>query len=211
MAIGIFGGTFDPVHIGHLRVAEEVREAYALDLVVFVPVSLPPHKRHGNTTDPRTRLKLLELAMQGATSLAVSDIEIARGGISYSIDTVTTLERKYPELYFIMGMDAFKEIHTWRRYPELFYHTNFMVMTRASSVPSSAIDFLPPDVRALTKDSGDGTLEHQSGKQVHFHYVTRLDISSTRIRELVRLGRSIRYLVPAAVERYILDKGLYRS
>jgi nicotinate-nucleotide adenylyltransferase len=209
MAVGIFGGTFDPVHIGHLRVAEEVREACGLEKVLFMPVSSPPHKKGRSTTEPETRLKLLGLAVEGVQHFVVSDMEIARGGMSYSIDTVTALEASYPELCFIIGMDAFREIDTWHRYPDLFFHTNFLVMTRSSGMPPRAMELLPPDVRAVTRARDDGTLEHASGREIRFLHVTRLDISSTKIRELARLGRSIRYLVPGAVERYILDRGLY--
>ncbi len=211
MAIGVFGGTFDPVHIGHLRVAEEIREAFGLDKVLFVPACYPPHKTERNTADAQTRLELLGLAVRTAGPLAVSDMEVRRGGMSYSIDTIQALEGEHPDLYFILGVDAFRDIHTWRRYPELFFHTNFLVMTRESGMPAKILDLVPPDVRALMKDKGDGVLEHGSGKRVYCYHVTRLDISSTRIRELVRAGKSIRYLVPEAVEHYILDKGLYRN
>jgi nicotinate-nucleotide adenylyltransferase len=211
MATGIFGGTFDPIHIGHLRVAEEVREHFSLDKVLFIPVNMPPHKRGKPITPAEQRLAMLRKVLKGSGSLRVSAMEVGRGGLSYSIDTVKALHRLHKDLYFIIGMDAFAELATWRQYGELFSYTNFIVMLRASHQESFGKGILPPDVRPLVKALGPGLLEHASGKKIHFFKVTTLDVSSTKIRELVRHGQSFRYLVHPAVERFINAEGLYRG
>jgi nicotinate-nucleotide adenylyltransferase len=211
MATGIFGGTFDPVHMGHLRVAEEARERFSLERVIFVPVNVPPHKRAKSITPAEKRLAMLRRALRGSTTMSVSAVEIRRGGFSYSIDTVKDLERLHHDLFFIIGMDAFSELGTWRQYAELFSYTNFIVMLRSYHPETPGKNILPPDVRPLVKAVGPGLLEHASGKKIHFFNVTTLDISSTKIRELLRRGQTCRYLVPSQVERFIESESLYRG
>lgn len=210
MAIGIFGGTFDPVHIGHLRAAEEIGESFGLDKVFFVPAYIPPHKRGKRIAAVDERVEMLKMAIRNNARLGLSDLEIKRGGVSYSIDTIETFEKRYGEIYFIMGLDAFLEIGTWRRFDELFVHADFIIMLRPMEKGVSGAEILPESVRALVKRIDDETLLHESGKRIYLRRVTKLDISSTRIREASRNNKSIRYLVPEKVERFIDQRGLYR-
>jgi nicotinate-nucleotide adenylyltransferase len=155
MKVGIFGGTFDPVHIGHLRAAEEIRESFALDRIYFVPVLIPPHKRDQYITAAGDRSKMIKLAIRGNRFLKQSELEIRRGGISYSIDTICAIEKRFGDPYFLIGADAFSEIHTWHRYPELFSHANFIVMVRPNHGKLVSLNIFPPDVREQMKVSGD--------------------------------------------------------
>ena len=210
MGIGIFGGTFDPVHVGHLRAAEEIREAFGLDRVFFVPAYIPPHKQDKTILDVDQRIEMLKAAIEGNPFLSLSDMEVKRGGVSYSIDTIETFEEKHDEVYFILGLDAFLELHTWHRFRELFSHAHFIVMLRPMDRPRGKFEALPGAIRELLTSLDDSTLCHQSGKRVYFQRVTQLDISSTFIREAARAQKSIRYLVPDGVERLINQRGLYK-
>lgn len=209
MKIGIFGGTFDPVHIGHLRVAEEIREAFSLERIVFVPVFMPPHKRNCSIAEAGDRLHMLKAGIRGNRFFQTSGIEIQRGGVTYTIDTLKVFEKRFKEVYFLIGIDAFSEIHTWRAYRELFSHTHFIVMTRPAHKQSVLINILPHDVRDEVKVLNDSTVEHSSGRRIYLYEITQLDVSSTKIKELLKSGRSVRYLVPGSVERYIYQRGLY--
>ncbi len=211
MGVGIFGGTFDPVHMGHLRAAEEIREMYALDEVYFVPAYIPPHKRSREITDPAVRLRMLKAAVRGNRFLRASDIEMRSGGISYSINTIRLFERRFGQTCFIIGVDAFLEIDTWYSYGELFEHTDFIVMGRAINGRKRPDHLFPADIRKEISRMDENTFEHRSGKRIYFQPVTQLDISSTEIRRLAGGGRSIRYLVPGQVQRIIEERQLYRS
>jgi len=207
MAIGVFGGTFDPVHTGHLRVAEEVREAFSMERVYFVPARIQPFKQSGRGATADERVRMLEMAMRGNSFFRTSSVEIRRGGVSYSIDTVKHFARRFGEIFFLMGMDAFSDIGLWKAHRELFSYADFVVMVR----PGMKLSGLPISLLGETRQLDDSTFEHASGKKIYFHHITQLDISSTRIRGLARMGKSIRYLVPYPVERYIIKKGLYRN
>jgi nicotinate-nucleotide adenylyltransferase len=211
MNIGIFGGTFDPVHIGHLRAAEEIREFFLLDGVYFVPAGIPPHKKRLEITDADIRLRMIKSAIRGNPYLHASEIELKRKGLSYSIDTVRTFEKRFKTLYFILGNDAFYEIDTWHNYREIFYHTNFIVMIRPMNGKLFTENIFPGDVKEEMEKIDNGTFRHISGNKVFLHQVTQLDISSTLIRENVRNGKTIRYVLPQSVEKIIKEKGLYRS
>jgi nicotinate-nucleotide adenylyltransferase len=209
MAIGIFGGTFDPIHMGHLRVAEEIREIFSLEKIYFVPGGIPPHKRRLQITVAGERLRMVKAAVKGNKFFRTSEIETKRSGPSYTIDTLKTFEKRYNELYFLIGIDAFSQINTWHLYYELFYHTNFIVMTRPSGKKQTIPEMLPVDVRKEIKKSDDTECVHKSGRKIYLHDITQIDISSTKIKEVLKKGRSIRYLVPASVEKIITERGLY--
>ena len=211
MKIGIFGGTFDPVHIGHLRAAEEIREEYFLDKVYFVPAYIPPHKRTRKITDPALRLMMLRAAIRGNKYLLASEIEIKNRGISYSINTVKTFGKRFEKLYFIIGSDAFYEIETWHNFREIFSHTNFIIMTRPVNGKKTTNNLFPRSVRKDIDMIGENTFEHISGKTIHMQAVTQIDVSSTKIREYVKDGKSVRYLVPRPVENFINERGLYKE
>ncbi len=211
MAIGVFGGTFNPVHVGHLRVAEEIREDFRLDTVYFIPSHLPPHKDANCAALPGDRLIMLKAAIRGNPFFKASDLEIKRGGVSYTIETLKKLGRRFDDIYFIIGIDAFALIDTWYHYEEIFYHTNFIVMTRPASGRSNIPEALPGRLRARLAAHGDNVYRHQSGKMIYLHAVTKIDISSTKVRALLKDARSVKYLVPPSVEKIIIERGLYRS
>ena len=209
MAIGIFGGTFDPIHMGHLRVAEEIREIFLLEKIYFVPGGIPPHKRRQGITSAEERLQMVKTALKGNKFFRASEIETKRSGPSYTIDTLKAFEKRFNELYFLIGIDAFSQIDTWHLYQELFYHTNFIVMTRPSGKKQSILEMLPNDVRKDIRKSNDALCAHRSGRKIYLRDITQIDISSTKIKELLKRDRSIRYLVPASVEKIITERGLY--
>jgi nicotinate-nucleotide adenylyltransferase len=211
MKIGIFGGTFDPVHIGHLRAAEEIREGFPLNRIYFVPANIPPNKRSKEITGVDVRIEMLKAAVRGNRYLSVSDVEAKRGGISYTIDTIRSYARDRDEPFFIIGMDAFLEIDTWYDYENLFYHTNFIVITRPFGTTTNGIDIFPSPAREAIRKKGEGEYEHRSGKKIYLKDVTAIGVSSTDIRRYVKDGRSIRYIVPESVKRIIIRRGLYRG
>lgn len=213
MRVGILGGSFNPVHFGHLRVAEEVREALRLDRVLFIPAALPPHKVGHRLAPPEHRLAMVRLAIRGNAAFAVSTIELERQGRSYSVETLRALRGQHPDwhLHFIVGLDAFAEIGTWKDYRELFALADFVVISRPGFALRPLRSLLPVAARKDFWYAPDRlTLHHRSGHTVAFQAVTGLDISATAIRSRVGQGKSIRYLVPAAVERYIAAHQLYR-
>lgn len=213
MKIGIFGGTFDPIHWGHLRSAEEVGETYRLDRVYFIPASIPPHKRGWTTTPARDRLQMVRLAVAGNPRFTVSTVELARPGLSYSIDTIREFAgklNKADSLYFIIGLDAFREIGTWKDFAELFSLCNFIVTSRPGSKENDPLKGTGVAVKKLfCYDLKRKNYRHRSGTRVHFSELTDIAISASEIRALVRQGKSIRYLVPSSVEKYIKRRGLY--
>jgi nicotinate-nucleotide adenylyltransferase len=211
MGVGIFGGTFDPIHVGHLRAAEEVREFFSLDRVYFVPANIPPHKERGDVTSGEHRARMVRMAVRGNRFLRVSETEIRRGGISYSIDTVGLFAKRHGDLYWLVGIDAFLEVGTWHRYDELFWLTNFIVMWRPHPTKVFSTDQFPKRIRGDVRAVGDHTFEHVSGKRVYLQAITQIDISASTIRERRGQERSIKYLVPPSVERYIAERGLYRT
>ena len=211
MKVGIFGGTFDPVHIGHLRTAEEIREQYMLDKVYFIPACIPPHKRTREITDPSLRLTMLKRAVRGNRSLCTSDIEIKNQGVSYSINTIKIFRKRFEKLYFIIGIDAFLEINTWYNYKEIFNYTNFIIMQRPINSKTKTDKLFPSGIRKDINRINERTFKHASGNKIHMQGVTQLDISSTGVRENVKNGKTTRYIVPQTVEKIISEKGLYRA
>ncbi len=212
MKIGLFGGTFNPVHMGHVRVAEEIREKYALSKIVFIPAFLPPHKK-APCIPAEHRYAMVQLAIADNPLFDVSDVELARRGSSYSIDTISCFNDVYKnsaELFFIMGIDAFKEIHTWKEYPLFFQSCHFIVMNRPGHGEQGADECIPQDIAGdFTPAGEEGLYRHTSGSTVGFCTITLLDISSTDIRNRIHEGKSIKYLVHHAVEAYIKEQGLY--
>ena len=211
--LGLFGGTFNPIHYGHLRSAEEVAEVLGLTRVWFIPAAVPPHKPTPEMTPYAVRYEMTRLAVGDHPVMEVSDIEGRRPGRSYSIETLRQIRREVGpswELYFILGLDAILEISTWKDYSELFNLCNFVVLDRPGYDRSRLQEVLTrevhPDFQPLKTGAG---FRHPSGYQVIFLETTLLDISATGIRRLVRQGRSIRYLLPEAVRRYIITNKLY--
>lgn len=211
MKIGIFGGTFNPIHHAHLRIAEEIREHFLLSRVIFVPAATPPHKPLADDLSFNERLRMVELAVQGNRFFSVSDMEGKREGKSYSIDTLHLLRKLYPgdELFFIMGSDSFAEFGSWKEYAAIFSCCNIVTITRPGS-HISLMGSLPVAIaHEFCYHDAERRLSHRSGYSVYSIEGTQLDISSTDIRSLIRKGRSIKYLVPESVERYIIQQRFY--
>jgi nicotinate-nucleotide adenylyltransferase len=210
--IGIIGGTFNPIHIGHLRSAEEVREAFGLKRVIFIPSASPPHKESSEIIDAHHRYIMVKKAIVKNPHFIASDVEIKRKGTSYTIDTLrhfTKRNDKNMKLSFIMGVDAFLEIETWKDFQRLFEFADFIVTDRPDQENPNPDFTLPETLRGLFEKRGDDSLIHRSGHRVYYHNISALDISSTTIRAMIQNGESIRYLVTDSVKRYIEKKGLY--
>ena len=216
MRIGLFGGTFNPIHYGHLRPILEIKESFALDRVYFIPSSLPPHKAPLGIADAADRYRMIELAISDQKDFRVSDVELERPGASYSIDTVTHFQAELPDttrLYLVLGMDAFLDIDTWKSFREFFDRIAFVVMNRPmeNSMQHPRLDaFIKEKLSEQYRFSASQSCYIHPKKMPIFRaHVTGLDISATKIRDLVRQGKSIRYLVPEPVADYIQIKGLY--
>ena len=204
MKLGVFGGTFNPIHMGHLRSAEEVREKLGLDKVIFVPARLPPHKTCENLADPDFRLRLVRLAVAGNPAFEVSDLELTREGPSYSADTLRQIRaaENPDELWFIMGADQYRELHTWFNFREILQTADLAVMLRPPfEAPQEPGQFMAGEF----KPAAEGFI-HQSGRRTMMIKVTPLAVSSTQVREALAKGDTIRYLVPEVVRDELLKK-----
>ena len=209
--IGLFGGTFDPIHLGHLRCAQEVEEAFDLSQVIFILAATPPHKVDRPIIATKHRWNMVKVAIADNPSFALSDVEIKREGTSYSIETISYYHRnlkKGERLFFVVGADAFCEIETWKDYPQLFTVCDFIVISRPTFDPLRASVL---QSEGFTKEEGGNLFLHPSGHTLHLLSVTPIGISSTEIRRTVREGRSLTYVVPKEVENYIMNEGLYRE
>jgi len=214
LKIGILGGTFDPIHLGHLRTAEEMGQGLALDKVYLIPSASPPHKNNEPITPFHHRLTMVQMAADSAPLLEVLDLEGRRPGLSYSIETLKELRNMFspePELFFILGTDAFLEIETWKEYRKLFDYANFIIIQRAGYKKERLEHFLMK-LRVGTRKTGEpNEYLTPSGRTIRIMVPTSLEISSTRIRKMVGEGMSIRFLVPESVREYIIQKGLYNN
>lgn len=192
--VGIMGGTFDPIHIGHLLVAEAAREDYHLDEVWFMPSHIPPHKEQAGSSGQQ-RLQMVQAAIEGHPSFKLIDIEIRRGGISYTIDTVKELKQQYTEVdfYFIIGADMVNYLPHWERIEELAALVTFIGVKRPGS--ELRLEELPEYLQ----------------RNVRLAQMPQMDLSSTAIRERVASGRSIRYMVPESVYQIIVRSGAYET
>lgn len=212
MKWGLLGGTFDPVHLGHLRCAEEIRELFGLEKIIFVPAAGPPFKR-SKITSFADRLKMVEQAIRGNPCFEASGVEGRRQGISYSIDTVRHFrETQGPgmELFFILGQDAFRDIAQWKEWEELLSLCHLVVMTRLGYEGQGLEGVLPSAaVARFTPDPGRRAFRGPGGTSIFFRSVTFLDISSTEIRKRLAGGKSVRYLIPPGVVDYISRHSLY--
>ncbi|MDG4476988.1 nicotinate-nucleotide adenylyltransferase [Thiovibrio frasassiensis] len=212
--VGILGGTFDPVHNGHLAVAEAVHQALALSNILFVPAFLPPHKPTYTISPFVHRAAMLELAVANTPGFSVSRLEAERVGPSYSIDTLRTLAQSLGNqvhLFFIIGMDAFAEIHTWKAYRELLNYASFVVIGRPDHCQQSCGQTVAANFPGYTLNEAQGFWQGESGQGgIHPVAMAPVKVSSTEIREAVRQGKEIGTLVPSAVADYIAAQGLYR-
>lgn len=193
MNVGIYGGSFDPPHIGHLILAEYAGEQLGLQEVLFIPSSVPPHKQGVSMTPPEHRLAMVRLATERNPRFVVSDSEIRRGGVSYTVETIEELHRERPgdALFFLLGADNLRDFDTWRNPQRILELVTLVVMTR------------PGFTIAGTK--------YASSAQVRTLDVPDIEVASRDIRRRVQQGQSIQYLVPSAVQDYIRQHRLYRT
>lgn len=190
--LGIFGGTFNPPHMGHLIVAEHVREFLKLDKVFFVPSYISPHKKAGEELLSAHRFNMVRLAVRNHEAFEASDVEINIRDTSYTFKTIETFRRSFPEsrLFLMIGADNLAEFHTWAHPEKILKLATLVVMTR------------PSYPRAVKRK--------RIGSGVRYVTVPEIGIASSEIRERIRRGRSVRYLVPGSVQKYILQHRLYR-
>ena len=198
MRIGVFGGTFDPIHMGHLIVAEDARAALELDKVLFIPAGQPWFKSYRQITEARHRLAMVQLAVKDSPLFDVSDIEVERSGPSYTVDTLQELHELYSdaELIVILGLDALREIDRWHQPSRVFQMASVAGMAR----PGATLD--PSVLHAAIPGASS---------RMRLLDSALIDISGTDIRRRASAGQSIRYRVPVEVERYIYDNGLYAA
>ncbi len=199
--IGLFGGTFDPIHIGHLMIAEAAREQLQLEQVRFIPAAVAPHKTDVPNTDGKQRLEMIRLAIGGNPHFASDDRELRRGGTSYTVDTLSEFNRELPdaELVFLIGSDSLDELHTWRE-PARICELAFVAVIARGGHP-------PPDLNKLKvflPESQHGDLES------HLVEMPQMEISSSEIRLRLARGRSVRYQLHPAVEAYVQAQKLYQ-
>ena len=192
MKIGVFGGSFNPPHYGHLVIAERVREEFQLNKVLFIPSAISPHKRHQGLIDPAYRMEMVQLALYRQECFEPSPIEIERGGVSYTADTLEKLRQANPgaELHLLIGMDNLDEFDTWKSPDRIAKLAKIVVMTRPGFQTAGVASEIE--------------------KMFIFCQVPEIGISSREIRQRVKEGKSIRFLVPKTVEAYINYRGLYR-
>jgi len=220
MRIGIFGGTFNPIHIAHLCVAETVREELGLSRVIFVPAAVPPHKEVEYGVAAEHRLKMVELAVASNPQFTVSDLELKLPRPSYSVRTVETLQQEYGKdavLFFITGMDSFLEVGTWHAAERLLSMCDFVTTFRpgwphqdlASHKYVHEIDMVTLGMLD-NREKSLGKVEMTTGRDLWLVGSAGMDVSSTDIRKRVKARKSVKYLLPEPVESYIIENGLYR-
>lgn len=214
MRWGLLGGTFDPIHFGHLRGAEEMQEIFNLNRIIFVPSSRPPHKLEADITSFNHREQMIRLAIEDNVNFSFSEVENLRAGKSYSVETVEYILNKYMEdleLYFIVGQDAFQAVTTWKDWQRLLVLCNFAVMTRPGYDDMRLDEILPKEFAArFTYDEKIDGFRGPTEHTIYFRHTSFLDISSSRMRAMVKNGKSIRYLTPSKVRQYIAKNSLYK-
>ncbi|SFU47392.1 nicotinate-nucleotide adenylyltransferase [Nitrosospira multiformis] len=218
--IGVFGGTFDPVHYGHLRIAEEIAELAGLKEMRFVPAGIP-RLRRGPEASLEHRVEMVRLAIEGNSRFILDEREVIRGGVSYSVDTLRELRQELGKdavLCLVTGADAFIRLAKWHRWRELFDLCHFIIAARPGHLLSTegraSPGALPQELEAECRDrwtSSAESLKYASGGLIFTAQTTLLDISATAVRARVALGKSVRYLVPEDTRDYIAANDLYRE
>ncbi|MBC8588828.1 nicotinate-nucleotide adenylyltransferase [Paratissierella segnis] len=199
MKIGLMGGTFNPIHMGHLIISEFIRVMFPLDKVIFIPSGLPPHKDN-DIAEGSHRMAMVKLAINSNPYFDISQIELNRVGKSYTVDTIEEIKNIYPdnELYFIIGSDSLLDLTSWKDFESLVTKTNFLVYGRKENSEKSII----------------GRIDELKNKYNSSFYYIRgplVEISSTLIRDRIKNQMSIKYLVPGKVEKYIYENHLYKG
>ncbi|MFY9270397.1 MAG: nicotinate-nucleotide adenylyltransferase [Candidatus Manganitrophaceae bacterium] len=220
MRIGLFGGTFNPIHFGHLYIAEEIRKKLHLDRILFIPSGNPPHKKEGALPSATDRFEMARLALQGDPFFDLSDIEVKRPGKSYSVETVSELKRRYPNdlLFFIIGADAFFDLPTWREPERLLSLCDFVVVSRPDHPLSKLPDLHPlrkiDPKRLIQLDrqkEGIVTFPLTPETEIHFVSLPPNPISASEIRKRFSTGQETKNCLPDPVASYIIIKRLYTS
>jgi len=218
MRIGLFGGTFNPIHSGHLWAAEKILNGFDLDEIHFIPAALPPHKPSDNLVDAADRLEMIRLAIKNRPEFVASDMELQRPGASYTIDTARHFKKQFSpatRLHLIVGLDAFLEIETWKSYEMLFDLVPLIVMARNREDAKKSREQTVACIRSRISPEylfspEESCFFHHNKQPVHFFDVDPLNISSTHIREQIRSEKSIGPLMPKEVEDFINKKELYK-
>ncbi|MGD1075004.1 MAG: nicotinate-nucleotide adenylyltransferase [Thermodesulfovibrionales bacterium] len=214
--IGILGGTFNPVHYGHLRAAEEVREKLLFEKVLFIPSCKPPLKSD-DLAPAEERYEMTRLSIEANPFFEISDIECKKQGKSYTVETLAALNELYPDksLYLIMGIDSFLDIPSWRRPERVMDLAHFVVISRPGFSFSSIASMIPTSIVILSEMDGARREVYKTklknGREVVLLNVTPMPISATTVRRIVRQGKSIKYLLPDKIESYIISHSLYRE
>ncbi len=214
MKTGILGGTFNPIHLAHLRIAEEVQQACELDRLLFIPAAEPPHKNVAGQVSFTHRLAMVKAAIRDSPYFQASDLEIRRSGKSFSVDTLEILRQQDPngERYFIIGLDSYRDIASWKDFTRIFSLSHVVVTTRPGVVISEPLEPLPVAIREdFCYAEKAGEVEHKSGNRLIFLEETRLDISSTQIRSMLANKQPVQHLIPPGVADYIEQHGLYHA
>ena len=213
LKLGLFGGTFDPIHFGHLRAAEEIRQILNLTKIYFIPSSIPPHKEELNITRASDRLKMLRLAIEGNEYFDISEFELENKSTSYTVDTLEHMSRAHPdmEFYFIVGNELFNQIESWKDYRKLFELCSFAVITRPgfSDLDSNKIPLALKDNFLYYKRVENVISYTNNSRNIVFAEIRGIEISSTDIKKFVKSKKSIKYLIPDKVEKFIITEKLY--
>ena len=212
MRFGVFGGTFDPPHVGHLRAAEAARETLGLERVVFVPAGRPPHKTGDEITEARQRVEMLRSAIAGNDSFEISALELEREGPSFTVDTLGSLTELYPnrDWFFIIGSDAFADLPTWKDWKRLIGEYRLLLLARPGYSAEDARDVIPQEFsHCVFSPPFDADDPRPSG--VYLAEAPLLRVSASELRSRVREGHGVRYLVPEAVHQYIIQNRLYHD
>ena len=209
MSLGVFGGTFNPLHVAHLRLAEEAREMLGLRRVLFVPSASPPH-RDAPRVSAAQRLEMVYRAIASNPSFEALTLELERPGPSFTVDTLQELTKQHPgeRLWFLMGSDSLAELDTWREPERIFTLASIAVAARPDRPGGSLLSQLPPSLAGGFRETPHG-LEHASGTEIRGVPFTPLAISASDVRRRIARGSSVRYLVPNAVIDYIEKHRLY--
>jgi nicotinate-nucleotide adenylyltransferase len=212
--IGLFGGTFDPIHCGHVKAAESVQNIFSFDRILFIPSYIPPHKESVDVASAEHRLKMVELALFSFDRFFPSSIEIDARGTSYSIVTLNRIKEMFPQtaIFFLLGIDAFLDIETWKDYEDVLEQCSFIVMSRpgfrlgeAKRILTGKYSQRMVEVSGLLEKKNEALFD----QKIYLLSINTLDISSSEVREKVTKDQSIKGLVPENVENYIKEKHLY--
>lgn len=216
MRVGLFGGTFDPIHLGHIQVATEIKKSFDLDQLYMIPSAIPPHKKRQGVADAQDRLNMTRIAVSNREGFLVSDVELSRSGPSYTIDTIDHFRRVFPKntpIFLILGMDAFLEIDTWMSYSKLFQRLPLIIMSRPGTEHVSFQQLTTYIQDKISKNyqfqQNKNRFVHQTKQPINLVTVTPYDISSTSIRNLIFQKKPTQDLIPEEIEHYIKKKGLY--